>query len=331
MRDVLLLRHNTIWVPDTVAERMQMTAEAEMLADAVGDPVGRFWSALYRYCPVTQVGDLAELTRCSDRYRSLATEVGQPTLLWMSAWFDTIHAQLVGDIDRAEALAALAFQLGTDSGQPDALLIYAGAVNSIRTHQGRDAELVDGLAAMVATNPGLPFVRAALARTYVDIGRENEARQLLVAETAVAFPLPTDPALLSGLVLWAEVAARVGERAAAEQLYERLSSWPDQVVFNGNIIYGPVSHYLGQLATALGRFDSADSHFKMSQAVHDRLRSPYHQARTHLEWGRMLRDRCGPGDADHARSHLEAARDLASRYGCTLVEQRASELLSDWR
>jgi len=328
LRDVLLLRHNTIWVPETVAERLQLTAEAETLAQAVGDPVGRFWSAIYRYCPAVQIGDRDEVTRCWELNRALAAQIGQPTLLWMSAWFDTIYVQLSGDVARAEQLAAETYQIGSESGQPDAVLIYAGAINAVRFHQGREAELVNALASSVAANPGLPFIRSALARTFVDLGRVDDARQLLAAEVDTDFPLPHDPGLLSAWITWAEVASRLGDVVAARMLYERLTPWPEQVVFNGSVIGGAIAHYLGQLATVLGRYDTAEEHFSMARTLHERLQAPFHHARTHLEWARMLVVRARPADGHHARTHLDTAIDLARRYGCALVEQQASELLA---
>ena len=110
-------------------------------------------------------------------------------------------------------------------------------------------------------------------------------------------------------------------------LYERLAPWPDQVVSSGIAIYGAVAHYLGHLAAVLGRYDTAEAHFAKAQAIHEQLQAPFHLARTHLEWGRMLLARAQPDDRDAARAHLESARDLAHRYGCALVEQRATELL----
>jgi class 3 adenylate cyclase/tetratricopeptide (TPR) repeat protein len=324
---VLLQCHNTIWGPDTLAERAEMTAEAEALADRVGDPVARFWTAIYRSCPAIEAGDLAEFIRCRERYSSLANEVGQPMLRWMACWFDTIHALLAGDVEAAQVLAAQGLEIGTQSGQPDALLVYGGGINSVLQHQGRVAETVDVLAAMVADNPGLPFVHATLARVYADVGRLDEARQLFAAGKAADFQLPIDPALLCGLVVWAEVAAHLADEEAAAELYERLSPWEGQVVFNGNSVYGSVAHYLGILATLLARYDTAQAHFERAQGIHDRLRAPYHQARTHLEWGRMLLGRARADDRLQARAHLDTAHDIGGRYGCGLIEQRAIELL----
>jgi tetratricopeptide (TPR) repeat protein len=183
------------------------------------------------------------------------------------------------------------------------------------------------MAAIVETNPGIPFARAALARAYVDFEQEDKARELLAAEAAMGFVLPVDPALLSGFALWAAVAARLGDVASARRLYERLNAWPDQVVFNGSVVAGSVAQSLGLLATALGEYDAAEAHFNRALAVHERLHAPYLLARTNLEWGRMLIARARPGDRHHARAHLQTAVDLAQRYDCALVAQQVAELI----
>ena len=104
--------------------------------------------------------------------------------------------------------------------------------------------------------------------------------------------------------------------------------WPDQVACIGPpYVYGAVAHYLGHLATVLGRYDTAETHFTQALAMHERLEAPFHIARTHLEWGRMLIARGQPDDERDATEHLHIALDLAQRYGCALVERRAGELL----
>ena len=45
-------------------------------------------------------------------------------------------------------------------------------------------------------------------------------------------------------------------------------------------------------------------------------------------WGRMLRIRNGPGDADRARDLLEQARESAAARGYALVERQADVELS---
>jgi hypothetical protein len=134
---------------------------------------------------------------------------------------------------------------------------------------------------------------------------------------------------LGCLIDWAEAAALVEDGVASEMLYERLAPWPSQVFSLGLAIHGALAHYLGHLATVLGRHNVAETHFIQALAIHERVQAPFHLARTHLEWGRMLLARAQPDDGDTARAHLEAAMDLAHRYGCALVEQRAVDLIRE--
>jgi len=326
--DVLLRRPVTITDPDTVAERLADTAEAEAVADMLGDPIGCFWSAVGRMTPAIASADLAEFTRCVAKQTALADRIGQPTLRWFSTVYQSAAALLSGDAQRAEALAELSLQIGTDTGQPDASSWYDGLMQPIRWHLGRNSGQVDVAEAVAAEHPGFPMIRGALARIYADVGRDGDARRLVAAETAIGFPPPRDWMQLGCLIYWADAAALVGDAAAAEMLYERLAPWPSQVFFIGIAVFGALAHYLGHLATVLGRYQLAEAHFTQALAIHQRLHAPFHLARTHLEWGRMLVARNQPRDADAARVHLESARDLARRYGCALVEQRATGALA---
>jgi class 3 adenylate cyclase len=321
--DVLVRRIAPIWVPETLAERHANTAEAQALAAQLGDPIGRFWSADYRSVSAIESADLAEYTRCVQEEQALAAETGQPILRWTWLLNETSRVLLAGDAERAEELTNECLQLGFDTGQPDTILNYGTLLVAVRWHQGRLGELVDLVAAAAAESPGEPAVRAVLAGAYAEAGREEEARELLGAEAAVNFAHPHDLVLVTNLAVWAEVAARLGDRAAAEMLYPQLAPWADQVMYRN----GAVAHYLGVLAAMLGRYGAAEAHFADAQAIHEQLEAPFHLARTHLEWGQILLVQ-DPKAAGSARPHLETAQDLARRHGCALVERHATELLS---
>ena len=325
--EVLLSRQGTISSPDTLAERLANATEAEALAEQLGDPVGRLRSAGSRLIPAVESADLAEYTRCLDTYTALAAQIAQPTLQWMSSNHQSVRLLLAGDAKRAEALAEDNLHVGTEIGQPDAYELYAALIGPVRWHQGRSAELIEMTEVLVADNPGMPAIRAGLARNYAEAGRDDDAHKLLAAETAAGFPFPHELGQLVCLAFWAEAAARVGDAVAAEILYQRLAPWHGQVACTPGAIYGSVAHYLGHLATVLGRYDTAEAHFSNAQTIHEHLQAPLHLARTHLEWGRMLLTRAQPEDRDAAQTHLESALDLAHRYGCARVEQRAAELL----
>ncbi len=53
------------------------------------------------------------------------------------------------------------------------------------------------------------------------------------------------------------------------------------------------------------------------------------KAYTHMLWGRMLRTRKAPGDADGARQLLQQARESATVRGYAIVERQANVELSE--
>ena len=88
-----------------------------------------------------------------------------------------------------------------------------------------------------------------------------------------------------------------------------------------------VSHYLGMLATTLGRFEDAARHFATAAARHETIGAPTWLARTRLEWARMLLSRRQVGDVDQARELLGQALDTARDLGLANIERRAVQLL----
>jgi tetratricopeptide (TPR) repeat protein len=89
-----------------------------------------------------------------------------------------------------------------------------------------------------------------------------------------------------------------------------------------------VATYLGGLATVVGRYEEAESYFEQAAELNARGEMRFAEAETNMYWGRMLRARNGPGDADRARILLEQARESAAARGYAMVERRASAELS---
>ena len=87
---------------------------------------------------------------------------------------------------------------------------------------------------------------------------------------------------------------------------------------------GPVSHYLGGLATVLGRYDEADTYFTQAAAFNDRERRKFFAARTNLSWGKMLARAQRPGRHRKARDLLTKAHTAAAAHGYANVERRAA-------
>ncbi|MEJ7720747.1 MAG: hypothetical protein WKF58_10005 [Ilumatobacteraceae bacterium] len=156
---------------------------------------------------------------------------------------------------------------------------------------------------------------------------ESTTRRLLEEFAAADFDLRLDPTWISGMVAYAEVAIACRARKCAGPLFDQLAPWADQMPMSGITADGPVSHYVGGLATVLGRYDEADAHFAQAAAFSDRANAKFFAARTNLSWGQMLAERRAPGDTDKARDLLTKAHAAAAAATYANVERRAAEAL----
>jgi class 3 adenylate cyclase/tetratricopeptide (TPR) repeat protein len=325
--DVFIRLLDAVHVPERLSDRLAVTAEAERLALELHDPIGLFWTMFQRAYAAVESGDLVETNRCHQEAAALAARIGQPTLRWLTTLNESSLALLRGDLPAAEATSMDALTLGESSGQPDALVLHRFQLHVIRWHQGRSAEVV-ALMEGLDRDVGLPMFHAARARLYHETGKHAEARALLAAETADGFPHLGDWSVLTAMSYWAEVAARMEEPVAIDLVHDRLHPWSSQVICTRTQVGGEVAHYLGILDSARHRYDDAERWFASALDTHRRLRAPFHLARTHLEWGRMMVRRDG-GRTPAADEHLAATREIAEGAGYLAVDAEAARLLEE--
>jgi ATP/maltotriose-dependent transcriptional regulator MalT len=88
-----------------------------------------------------------------------------------------------------------------------------------------------------------------------------------------------------------------------------------------------VSHFLGGLATLLGRYDEADSYFARAAAFNERAQAKFFAAQTDLLWGRMLVERGAGSDSEWARDLLGRSQAAAQALGYGGVERRSTVAL----
>ena len=151
-------------------------------------------------------------------------------------------------------------------------------------------------------DPGLPAFVAALAVSYSEGGRVD--------------------------VSYSDAAIECGDPRYAAPLLDRLAPWADVwSTTAGPTVEGPVSLFLGGLATVLHRYDEADTYFAQSALSSERAHAKYFAARTNLGWGTMLADRRGPRDVQKARDLLTEAHSSAVVNGYGAVERRAESAL----
>ena len=190
-------------------------------------------------------------------------------------------------------------------------------------------DLVPLIETMITDAPvSAQMTKAVLATAYAQGERVEDARRLLDELSTTGFALPMDAIWIAAIASYAEAAIAVGDQRYAGPLFDQLAPWSDQLsTAGGATALGPVSHYVGGLATTLGRYDEANEYFARSAAQSERIGAAFFASRTNLEWGKMLAERRAPGDAERARELLSKTQDAAAVHGYQYVEGRSAAAL----
>ena len=316
-------------VPPLKEQLLFRTIDALVRAERVGDPVLQFWAASWRAVAAAFAGDIDEVDRCAEIRESLTERLDQPLLNWYNTYAGAWRAIIAGDTDQLEQLSTQALHIGIDGGQPDASTIFGAQFMAVNVQRGTIGELVPLIEQMAAEGPEIaPVLNGVLAAAYAEGDRMDEARYLLARFATSDFDLAMDQIWTSGMVSYANAAIACRDPRFAGPLFDRLAPWSDQFCTNGGgTAAGPVSHYLGGLATVLGRYEDADAYFGQAAAMSDHMGAKAFAATTHLWWGRMLAERQAPGDADKGRELLTKAHVVAAANGYRTVEHESAEAL----
>ncbi len=284
---VLNMRFVTLLAPETLDERRANTVEAVAVAERLSDPLVRFYAYHWRAYACIEAGDIVAARSWATREQDIADRFRQPTTLWLRRADEANLAIIAGKLDVADQLAAAALEIGRHS-EPDALACYAAQQTSIAFERGRLGELVPLLEQAVHDNPGVPGFRATLALALSEGPRAGEARQLLAQAVATDFAdLPYDVTWLAVMCIYAHVASRLGDVAAAATLYPMLEPWGEQIAFPAFGVWGPVGLYLGSLALVLGHVGAAERHLLEAARGAIRAGAPIWEAHAAGHLGRL--------------------------------------------
>jgi class 3 adenylate cyclase len=321
--------HFSLLVPPLLEQSLTRSTDALIRAQRVGDPVLVAFAAWARATAAHRAGDIDEMDRAMATAKATIERLAQPTLKWLYAYDSAMRTQLAGDTDRAEQLATEALQIGAGGGEPDAMIIFGAQIISVHIQRGTLEELIPLIEQAAAEAPDLAGVYAAvLAFANAQAQRTEEARRQLEEFATANFDLPMDNTWLTGMVAYAEAAVHCGDPSYAGPIFDLLAPWSDQWSTTGSTTgEGPVSRFLGGLATVLDRYDEATSYFAQSAAGSEQMGAKFLAAETDLAWGTMLVKRGAPGDAQRARDLLHKARSVAVANGYGSVQRRAETTL----
>jgi tetratricopeptide (TPR) repeat protein len=311
-----------IQVPDTLQERQRLSDELVELAQRLDDPWLDFLAAGVRMMVGLEAGDRSHFESGLATVRALEASVPQPYIAFVRRLFESSWAVVQGDLQASEQWAIEAYETGTASGQPDAVMTFGAQVAVVRSWQGRYGELVEQIVQIAGEQDGLPGWRAGAALALIESGREDEARELLLAEDFQS--VPWDQAWSVAMFSWADACSRLRVVDRAGELYELLEPYAGQLVVV-TLVFGSFAWALGTLATTRERYEEAEGHFASAAEIETRLGAPLFLARTHASWARALIARGRPEDLDRAQPMLEKAEDTAGRLGAEGITREIAE------
>jgi class 3 adenylate cyclase/tetratricopeptide (TPR) repeat protein len=319
-------------LPHLLDQTLAWSAEALDIAERLGDPVQLFWAAHLRAGVALRAGDIDETDRCYEIAWSVADRLDEPMLLWQRATMRALRAQLAGDNDTAEALTTEAFRIATDSGQPDAAGFLAVQQGAVASQRGIDAgditSMLENLARELPNQ--MPAITSGIAMNHVDMGRLDDAHQLLRTFAASGFDLAPDPgSWFVTMVMYASVAVACRDTEIATAMFDRLSPFADQLPTNAIQAFDHTSLVLGDLARMLRRYDEAEGYYTRAAEFTARAGAKFLGAKTDLGWAGMLIERAAPGDAQRARDLLDAAHSLAAANGYARLQRQAADALRE--
>lgn len=334
LAEVLDARLSALWDPQAAEDRLAAGSEIVDLARAAGDDARERHGLFWRFVGLMELGRVAEAESALAAYECEATLAGDGSGVVMARARHSMLAALRGRFDEALALAQEALEQATSVGLPDAENLR-GAL-SLPIVIERDLAALAELAGrtlpeVIRRHPG-HYYEASAAATYALLGREVEA-SLELERILPQLLTGSGPRWLGAMANVALTVTELGDAAAAARIYEAMSPYEGRlVVFSGAaMVWGPVCHWLGLLATQLERHDEALAHFDEAIALEERIGALPYLAHSLVALASALEARRKPGDAERAALSRERARSIAERLGIIVLLARLAPPDDEWR
>jgi DNA-binding SARP family transcriptional activator/tetratricopeptide (TPR) repeat protein len=314
------------WPHDTDA-LLALGRELVRLSVEIGDKEQAFFGHFHAMGALVIQGDIRGARREFQATAAVAQELRQPAQLWVAWIVEAMLDIFAGRLDRAESVLQRAVEVGSAAEGSEATYFYVVVLQgwALRREQGRLAEVEAQLAAYVEDYPAVFIHRCALASLHAELGNEPKARQELDRLAAHDFAeLHVGTEWFFGAACLAWVCRLLGDEDRAAVLYEAMLPYGKYNVFaHPEATLGSAWRPLGLLASAMSRWEEAESHFEQALQMNARMDSPLWVAHTQHEYAAMLGERGGPGDRERRRELLSEAARAYRRLGLEWRAERA--------
>jgi hypothetical protein len=275
LRNIRMNAHLGLSHPDDIEARRRAAAGLMSLDDHEAQ-----WEGGYlRFGLALIDADRTGLDESIDGLRRLTSTVKQRNQQRALRQVETVAAFIAGDMDEAARLADATFQMCLHSYPMSwSMSIYAALLVPIREAEGRAGELLPEVTGLLESSPDfITWHAMAASVAYANQDSATMARELAYL-TRHQFDFVQD-------LTWTAIATTVcrpiwamGDRAAAELMYDRLLPYSGLMTWNGLSTHGPVDAGLACLAAVLDDSEALTRHLGLSRALVDRLGA------AHLFW-----------------------------------------------
>src|SRR5829696_2716044 len=298
------------------------------LAEQIGDNERLYEGHEHRLNKFWMLGDRAAVDVELDVLDTLVEELRQPAQRWHIGTLHAMLALLEGRFEEAEHHIDETVGLGRRVESWNAVVSQRIALFVLRREQGRLGELATTIGRSVHEFPTLLRFACASAHLEADLGREREARATL--DFLLALDLERehrDAEWLFTMALLASPCAMLADQRGVAKLYSLLLPF-EQFYALAPIegTFGALARGLGELATALGRYDDAERHLEAAIRLERRMGGRPWLAHAQHDLAATLLQRGAAGDRESARAHLDDALTVYRELGMHTWAARASAL-----
>ena len=312
--------------PERTEERLVVVTELITAAEQAGDRAQIVWGHLHRVTALAELGAMEELRNEIGATSDLADELREPAFSgWRYLW-EAMYALREGRFEEAEQSTLQVAPIAQRMQHTGYIGAVAAQFFALRWAQGRIGELEGVVTQQLQGNPDLRAWQAALVVLYLDIDREDDARDWFDRLAANDFlDIPRDVNWIVTLGLASNAAYQLRDRERAAQLYEIFLPYATRQVVVGAAFLcdGSGSLALGEAAAALERWEDAERHFEEAIAFAERTDTRPWAARAQLLYAQMLRDRDNGGDREKAQGLVNQALAVFEQLGMKKYVERA--------
>jgi DNA-binding winged helix-turn-helix (wHTH) protein/tetratricopeptide (TPR) repeat protein len=317
--------------PGDDATRAETARQIGVALERTRDPIIALNARLMLLWEALQVGDPRAFALHVGRIVEQAEAVGAPHAEWYALVARTSRAHLMGQLERAEELADQGLAVGEAIGLRTARLNHLLQLLSLRTDQGRLAEME---AVLEAATEGLlhPLSsRLSWSLACLSAGRAGPARETLREFCADPSRVDLDSFWCPTAYMLADVAVGLGDAEAAAVVVPHVAALRGRhaQVALGFCHWGAMEWQLGRLLALLERFDEAEAAFEAGLARDRRFGAFAAVARGQHDLGALLLQRDRLSERPRARTLLEEAHALAEHIGMAEVKRACGKLLAD--